>query len=240
MSEILGEIWGRATTAQPVPDTLVVLALALAALLLVAFPPGYRVVRHLVTLIHEAGHALVALLCGRRLQGIRLHSDTSGVTVSRGRPRGPGMIATVAAGYPAPAVFGFAAAWLLSLGYAVGLLWLMVLACLLMALQIRNLYGLAVVGGTAVALASVSWWLDPVVLFAIALLLVWALLFSAPRSVIELARQRRRTRSRSSDADQLAALTPLPAVLWVGLFFLVTSALLIGGTAILLGQLLGG
>ena len=39
---------------------------------------------------------------GRRLAGIRLHSDTSGLTVSRGKPTGIGMILTAAAGYTAP------------------------------------------------------------------------------------------------------------------------------------------
>ena len=44
--------------------------------------------------MHEAGHALTAVLTGRRLTGIRLHSDTSGLTLSTGRPSGPGMVAT--------------------------------------------------------------------------------------------------------------------------------------------------
>ena len=39
---------------------------------------------------------------GRRLDGIRLHSDTSGLTVSRGKPTGIGMVLTAAAGYTAP------------------------------------------------------------------------------------------------------------------------------------------
>lgn len=44
---------------------------------------AWRLVRILTTVVHEAGHAVVAMLVGRRLQGIRLHSDTSGLTVSR-------------------------------------------------------------------------------------------------------------------------------------------------------------
>ena len=68
------------------------------AAVLVVLPPLWSVTRHVVTLVHEAGHAIVALLTGRRLNGIRLHSDTSGLTVSSGKPRGPGMIATAAAG----------------------------------------------------------------------------------------------------------------------------------------------
>lgn len=120
---MLLDLWDRATTTQPPLTWPVALVLGLLALALTWSPVGYRLVRHLVTLVHEAGHALVAALAGRRLTGIRLHSDTSGVTVSRGRPHGPGMVATVLAGYPAPALVGLGGALVLGAGYAAGLLW---------------------------------------------------------------------------------------------------------------------
>ena len=44
--------------------------------------------RHVVTIVHEGAHGLAAWATGRQLAGIRLHSDTSGVTVSRGRATG--------------------------------------------------------------------------------------------------------------------------------------------------------
>jgi hypothetical protein len=48
--------------------------------------------------------------------------------------------------------------------------------------------------------------------------------------VLELQRARRRRTAPDSDADQLARLTRLPAVLWVGVFLLVdVGALLLGG-----------
>ena len=95
--------------------------------------------------MHEAGHALVAVLVGRRLSGIRLHSDTSGLTVSRGKPRGPGMVAMLAAGYLAPALLGLLAAFLLGDGRGVGLLWLLVLLLAGLLVWVRNGYGLLVV-----------------------------------------------------------------------------------------------
>lgn len=231
---MLREIWDAATSPQPVPETMLVLALGVAALVVVGSPAGYRLARHLVTVVHEAGHALVAVLSGRRLTGIRLHADTSGVTVSRGRARGPGMVATLVAGYPAPAVFALGAAWLLTRGYAVGLLWLLVASCAVMLVLIRNLYGLWVVLVLGGGVAAVSWLLPAGVLGWIGYLLVWGLLLAAPRSVMELARQRRGGRARTSDADQLAGLTGVPAVLWVGLFaVLTTGAALAGGWLLL-------
>lgn len=233
---MLADIWDRATTTQPLLPWPVVVVLAIAALAVTWSPGGYRVVRHLVTLVHEAGHATVAVLCGRRLQAVRLHADTSGLTVSRGRSRGPGMVATLAAGYPAPAALGLLAAFVLSRGYAAGLLWAAVAACGVMLLQVRNLYGLWVVLVTGTAVALASWWLPAVSLSWLAHLLVWVLLLAAPRSVVELQRQRRRGAARGSDADQLARISGVPAGVWVGLFWLACAAALMLGAALLLGR----
>ncbi len=234
MLDVLGEIWERATTTQAAPTPLVGLVLAVVALLLVAQPTTYRWIRHGVTVVHEAGHAAVAVLVGRRLSGIRLHSDTSGLTVSRGKARGPGMIVTLLAGYPAPAVVGLLGAWVLGQGYAVALLWALVLVTALMVIFVRNLYGLWVLLVLGAGVAAASWWLPTVVLVWLAWLVVWTLLLAAPRSVLELARQGRR--ARGSDAGQLAALTHLPTALWVGVFLLVTLAGLLLGVALMLGR----
>jgi hypothetical protein len=242
---VLTQLWERVTTTQPDLDWPMALAAAVLALVLAWSPVGYRVVRHLATLAHEAGHAAVAALVGRRLSGIRLHSDTSGVTLSRGRPRGPGMVLTLAAGYPAPAVVGLAGAWLVGTGYAAGWLWSLVLLCALMLLLVRNLYGLWVVTVIGVAVAALSWAAPPLVLSAVAHVVAWSLLLSAPRAVMELQRQRGRLRpgpGRSptrghhpeSDVDQLARLTRTPAVLWSGLFWLVcVGCLAVGGWLLL-------
>jgi len=226
---VLLDLWTRATTTQPPLPWQVSLLLGVLALGLTWSPAGYRVVRHLVTLVHEAGHAVVAAVVGRRLTGIRLHSDTSGVTVSRGRPRGPGMVATVLAGYPAPALVGLAGALVLGQGYAAGLLWGLVLLCALMLLLVRNLFGWWVLLVTGGAVGALSWTASGEVVSGAAYLVVWALLLAAPRSVVELQRERRRRGRGGSDADQLARLTGTPATLWVGFFWLVCAAALVVG-----------
>lgn len=226
---MLLDLWARATTPQPPLSWQVGVLLGLLALLVTWSPVGYRLTRHLVTLVHEAGHALVAALVGRRLTGIRLHSDTSGVTVSRGRPRGVGMVATVLAGYPAPALVGLAGTFALGQGYAAGLLWALVLVCALMLLLVRNLYGLWVVVATGAGVAALSWAAPGEVVSGTAYLVVWGLLLAAPRSVVELQRERRRRQGGSSDVDQLARLTGVPAALWVALFWLLCVAALVLG-----------
>ncbi|MFK5633675.1 M50 family metallopeptidase, partial [Ornithinimicrobium sp. LYQ103] len=93
------DIWDVLATGQPLPTLTGSLVIAALALLLTWSPLGYRVVRHGVTIVHEAGHATVALLTGRQLRGIRLHADTSGVTVSGGGASRPRTGATISARY---------------------------------------------------------------------------------------------------------------------------------------------
>ncbi|MDN5571806.1 MAG: M50 family metallopeptidase [Propionibacteriaceae bacterium] len=226
---MLTDLWDRASATQPPLSWELSLALGLLALAIVATPAGWRIVRHLVTLIHEAGHAAMAILVGRQVGGIRLHSDSSGVTLSRGRPRGPGMIATVLAGYPAPAVVGLAGAWLLGAGHAAAVLWALVFTCALMVVAIRNWYGLWVVLVTGTGVALLSWFAPGQVLTGVAYLLVWVLLLTAPRSLVNLQSARRSRGSRTSDPDQLARLTWLPAWLWVGVFWVLCLAALAVG-----------
>ena len=106
--DVVARFWREVST--PVADlpTEVLLETALGALLLVAVRPVWRRTRHVVTIAHEGAHGLAAVLSGRRLAGIRLHSDTSGLTVSAGRPTGPGMVLTLLAGYTGPGLFGLA------------------------------------------------------------------------------------------------------------------------------------
>ena len=221
--DLIGELWRRAVAVHPAPETPVVLLLGAVALAAVLF--AWPLVRTLVTICHEAGHAVVAMLVGRRLSGIRVHSDTSGLTVSRGRPSGPGMVATLFAGYPAPALVGVGAAWLAGAGYAAGLLWLIVLLLALMLLKIRNFYGALVVLAAGVAVALVSWYAGAVVVGRLAIGLAWLFLLAAPRPVVELLGHR----APGSDAAQLAGLTRVPRLVWCVMWLGITVGLLVLG-----------
>lgn len=229
---MLTEIWDRVTSTQPVPDLGFVLAAGGVALLLVLSRATWLRVRLGVTVVHEAGHALVAVLVGRRLQSIRLHSDTSGVTVSRGKPRGPGMVVMLAAGYLAPAVLGLVAALLLAAGHSVGLLWLLVALMAGLLLWVRNGYGFLVllVGGAGVLL--LTWYANGTVQSVAAYLIAWLLLLASPRPLLELLASGRR-RGRTSDPDQLAGLTKVPAVVWTVVLLVANLAGLVVGVSTL-------
>jgi hypothetical protein len=230
------DLWDRLLGAQPDPPALLVLVTALIALAVVAVRPAWRVARNAITIAHEGGHALMALLTGRRLRGIRLEFDTSGLTLSAGRPTGPGMILTLLAGYIAPSLVGLAGAWILGGNRITLLLWLAVVLLLLMLINIRNVFGAMSVIVTGAIVVAVSWYASPQVQAAFAYAGVWFLLIGGVRPVGELQRLRRRGRMPDSDADQLARLTHVPAFFWVSLFGLVSVAVLVVGTFMLAGQ----
>ncbi|SDB80638.1 Peptidase M50B-like [Raineyella antarctica] len=219
----------RIAAVQPLPSPQLVVVLGALALVLVGLPALWRPTRMLVTITHEAGHAVVARVCGRELHGIQLHHDTSGVTVTRGRPSGPGMVATLMAGYTAPAVVGLTAAAILGTGHATALLWAFLLALALMLLAIRNLYGLLVILVVGGGLGAATWYLPVEWQGLLAYLLCWVLLLGAVRPTLELGR----TRDRGSDPAQLARLTHVPAVLWTWLFVVVALAGLVAGGLVL-------
>jgi hypothetical protein len=229
--DALGRFWDRVAAPAPELSPTVLLGTAAVAAVLVLYLPLWRLTRHAVTIAHEGAHGLVALAVGRRLSGIRLHSDTSGVTVSSGRPTGIGMVLTCAAGYTGPGLLGLGAAALLSAGHAVGAL-VGLLALLLV--QIRNWYGLWSVLVSGCLVLAATWFLSPGAQAGFAAVCTWFLLLAAPRAVVELQRARRRRQAPESDADQLARLTHVPGVVWVGVFLVVdVGALLLGGSWLL-------
>lgn len=233
---ILGEVadmWDRLFGAQPDPPLPLVIGTGVAALAGVAVRQSWRVLRNIITIAHEGGHALVALLTGRRLRSIRLHSDTSGLTVSAGRPTGPGMAFTLLAGYVTPSMLGLAGAWVLAGNRITLLLWVSVALLLAMLVMIRNAFGVVSVVATIAVVFAVSWFTSAQVQAGFAYAGVWFLLVGGVRPVGELQRLRGRGRLRDSDADQLAALTRVPGLLWVGLFGLVNLAALVLGGALL-------
>jgi hypothetical protein len=203
--------------------------------LLMVWPRGvWRISRTAVTIAHEGGHALVAVMCGRRLSGIRLHSDTSGLTVSRGRPTGPGMVFTALAGYVTPSLLGLGAAALVIGGYTQLLLGVVLTLLLATLFYVRNLYGGFAVVVTAVLIGLVGWYGDPSVRVVFTAGLAWFLLLGGLRAVAELRRARRRW--PGSDADHLAELTGVHPLAWVTLFLAVAVASLGLGGWLLLGD----
>jgi peptidase M50B-like protein len=208
------------------PSLALVLGCALVALAAVVSRRIWPVSRTVVTLAHEGGHALVALLAGRRLDSVRIMRSTAGLTVSAGSAAGVGLVLTTAAGYTAPPLLGLGAAALLATGHLTSMLALTLAALAGLALMIRNAYGMLAVLLTGALVALVMWRGTTLAEVAFGYLATWFLLLGGVRPVAELQRTRRRARGQATDADQLARLTGTPGWLWVGLFGLVALAAL--------------
>lgn len=201
---------------------------AAVALALVAVGPLWRLVRLGVTLVHELGHALTGLAAGRKFTGFVLRADMSGHAVTRGKPRGLGMVATTWAGYPAPAILGALLVWTATRGWAAPVLTALLVILLISWVRVRSLLTalvmLAVSAGTAAL-----WWagdddLQAQVLLAVGLVLLiggWRHLGAVWRG-----------RDPGSDPAVLARLTPVPRLLWLLSFAVVLAA----ATALVLSE----
>ena len=234
----LSDLWRRVLNTQPDPPHLLVVVTGVLALLVIVPRPAWTLSRNAVTIAHEGGHALVGVLCGRRLRGIRLHSDTSGLTVSSGRPDGLGMVLSLFAGYVTPSLLGLAGAGLLALGRITLLLWVSLVLLLAVLVMIRNVYGGIAVLVVCALVFFVSWFASSAAQAAFAFAGVWFLLLGGVRPIGELQRLRSRGRAPDSDADQLARLTRVPGLLWVGVFAVVNLAALALGGYLLIKPLL--
>ena len=186
---VLDRLWERISSVQPAPPVWVVAVTGLAALLLVLNTGSWRLAGKVITIAHEGGHALVSVLSGRRLEGIRLHADSSGVTYSRGKRQGPGLVLTAAAGYPTASLLGAGAAALLATRHQTALLWLALLLLAATFLAVRNAFGALAVLATAAGVFAVSYIGSAAVQAGFAYLAVWFLLFGGMRPVLELSRR---------------------------------------------------
>ena len=229
---------------------LLALAFAAASLLALGVSPFWKEVRDwigrapedlwllllfaiLSGLVYACALNLTGWRCRQRLSGVRVHSDTSGLTVSRGRPKGAGMVATLFAGYPAPAIVGLGVALLAGTGHSSGVLWLLVLLAAVLLVWIRNLYGALVVIAAGVGVGLVTWYAPPSALGWIATGLAWLFLWAAPRPVLELLRRH----SPGSDAAQLAGLTRVHRYVWCALWLVLTVAALAAGALLMVPDL---
>lgn len=215
----LEEITRRAAPAAQAPELAApgLVSVLVVALVAAAWGPAWRVLRLVVTLVHELGHAGVGIAVGRRFTGFVIDSDMSGHAVTVGRPTGPGMVAMTWAGYPAPALLGGGLVWLGAHGWAAPAL-AAVLVALVAALPFvrSGLTGLVVLG-TAAAVGAL-WWaggdgLQQQVLVGAGVLL----LVGAWRHLGAVAARP----GRSSDPGVLARLTGVPTTLWLLTFALV-------------------
>ena len=207
-------------------ETLTAGALAVAAGL-VAFRRCWRWARIGITAVHESGHAVAALLVGRKVTAIHLRADTSGVTVHYGPAGRYRQLLTSAAGYPAPGAMGVAGAWLLEQRHLrLWLLALLLFGVVNLVLWVRNPFGLLVMVGWV---AGLGWLIargTAGVEALVSAVAVWFLVLGGLRSAAESEWWRRgiNRSARRSDAADIAQLVHLPSRVCQAVFVVAAGA----------------
>jgi len=93
-------------------------------------------------MIHESGHAFMALFLSGEVVKINLFSDTSGVTVTKVRGKIPRLLVSFS-GYPFSAFVSFIIFYLIKEGYnTIALVVLMLFAVTSLLFFVRNFYGI--------------------------------------------------------------------------------------------------
>lgn len=188
-------------------------ATAVVALLLVVLVD--EAVGALITLVHEAGHMVVAAVTGSRIDHFQVFGPGEGVTYSAKQGWGPSRILLSAAGYTAPPLVGLGGAALLATGRARPLLWTAVVLLVLALIKAEREWTMFLVLITAAAIGYVAVYRSALLQAAVAAGLVWLLLFGGIRHAAESGT------GDTSDAAHLARDTFIPRTAWKAGFVVV-------------------
>lgn len=194
--------------------------------------PAWRVSRGWVTLAHEVGHALAAVVAEGRVRRIRVELDTSGVTewtgtsVARRIPRG--FVAWW--GYPAPGLGAVLLAVAVRTGHEeVGVGVLAVAALVVLAVWIRSVWGAVLTLTLAAAAGAGAASGDEVaVAVAVGIAALWAV--GGIRAAASAAPRTRR--GDGSDQATLAQHLWLPVGFWSATMVVMAVATTLGAAVL--------
>ena len=195
------------------------LLILLASIVLTRIPFIGQVLQVINTMIHESGHALMALLTQGQVYSISLFANTEGATMT-GTTSWIGRVLVSASGY----VFSSAAAFLFLLLLKKGkhhwILWVLIaFAAVNLLLWVRNLYGILwLIGFLAFLIVLLRSGSGPFLEYSI-LLIAGILLVESVSSAFQIMWLSFASSSAAGDATNLARATYIPACLWgIGFF----------------------
>lgn len=210
------------------PDLLFYISLTFSVIV-IRLPFIGRYFRSVNTLLHESGHALVAILSSGEVLRIELSSDTSGVAVTRSKSGFKAFLVS-ASGYPFAA-----AASLLLLAFAVSgmekwaLFVLMTFSLLNLAFFVRNAYGVIWIV-TFSSIMLLLYWLEN--LTAIYLFTITTSLVSLAESVfstLQIFYLGFASPKKAGDLSNMAKFSGIPAWFWALTMLIVVGVIVYSG-----------
>ena len=171
------------------------------------------------TLVHELGHALMALVFEGKVVRIEVFKDTGGVTVTKSKSKVAAFFVSIA-GYPFAAAAGLLCAWLLSVGYGSWIvIGLSILFLFMLVLWIRNGYGVLWVALFVLLNAVLVYYLKkPLYLEIAAWFYTLMIIIESVWSSLVLLYLSIFHADQAGDAANLSNETHVPAFLWALLF----------------------
>ena len=170
------------------------------------------------TIIHESGHALMAILTSGKVLSINLFADTSGSTVTKSTNKfGQALVSF--AGYPISSLTALLMMYLInSSNHLLVIFILVTIAITGMILFIRNGYGLLWAGTFSVLNFLVIYFDNQLVIESLSIFYALIILTDSVIAPLHLLVLSLTQSSKAGDADNLKKATHIPAVIWALLF----------------------
>ncbi len=170
------------------------------------------------TLIHETGHAFMALVTSAEVQRINLFTDTSGSAITKSG-NWFSKFFTSLAGYPFSSLAALLFFYLIKQHQYVYITYILAgLAVVNLIFFVRNGYGIFWLITFSVILGVLIYFNDDFSLFATSILFSFIVLTDAIISSIHLFIICLHSPEKSGDAKNLATLTFIPALIWTLIF----------------------
>lgn len=177
------------------------------------------------TLIHETGHAIMALILSGNVYRIDLSSDTSG-SVLTSTNNGFKRFLVSFAGYPFSSLIALVFFYFIEQkAYQYVVFPLIGLVVLNLILYVRNAYGIFWLLTFAAIIFAVIYFDEEMLWFAFSLLCSFIILTDAVISAINLLIISIKTPKSAGDAKNIADITHFPAVFWSIVFLLISGFL---------------
>jgi len=187
---------------------------------LTATPLWRSIGTHVVTVVHEGGHALVSGLSSGTVRSIRVnHDGTGSTTATTGLRNG---VAQAMAGYLTPPAVGLGALAVAHAERGAAALTVLLFGLVLVLLSVRNIFGLVVVLLLGAGLYRAVHHTAGPTQDAVLLVIGWTLLLGSVRHTVPGLVH------GLSDAQALSKMVGLPAPLWVIFFALAACAAVYG------------